>query len=51
MEKAANLRSSEGNDRAVKAVWNSEGGYVAEPASRPRILAVTTAVPHRAMGV
>jgi hypothetical protein len=50
MEKAGNLRSSEGNDRAVKAVWNSEGGYAADSASRPRILAVTTVVPHRVDG-
>ncbi|MEE1939695.1 DUF5994 family protein [Streptomyces sp. TRM 70361] len=46
MEKAACLRTAAEADRAVEAVWDSEGGYEARgPASRPRIPAVTAVTP------
>lgn len=44
MEEAALLRTAAETDRAVEAVWDSEGGHmVRDPASRPRIPAVTDA--------
>ncbi|WP_327183935.1 DUF5994 family protein [Streptomyces sp. NBC_01334] len=42
MEEAARLRTASETDRAVEAVWDSEGGHGArEPAARPRIPAAT----------
>ncbi len=41
MEEAARLRTVSETDRAVEAVWDSEGGHEAhDPAVRPRIPAV-----------
>ncbi|WP_314222948.1 DUF5994 family protein [Streptomyces zaehneri] len=41
MEEAARLRTASEADRAVEAVWDSEGGHGArEPSARPRIPAV-----------
>ncbi|MFF1445102.1 DUF5994 family protein [Streptomyces sp. NPDC058295] len=41
MEEAARLRTASETDRAVEAVWDSEGGHGARvPAARPRIPAV-----------
>lgn len=49
MEEAALLRTVAETDRAVEAVWISEGGQVAgDPAPRPRIPAVTAAEPNLA---
>ncbi|MEU9369758.1 DUF5994 family protein [Streptomyces avermitilis] len=46
MEEAARLRTVAETDRAVEAVWDSEGGHEARsPASRPRIPAVAAALP------
>ncbi|MET7919270.1 DUF5994 family protein [Streptomyces avermitilis] len=46
MEEAARLRTVSETDRAVEAVWDSEGGHEARyPASRPRIPAVAAAIP------
>jgi hypothetical protein len=56
MEEAARLRTVHEADRAVEAVWDSEGGHEArDPAARPRIPTVTVAtpqhaVPHQPMG-
>ncbi|MGW2782219.1 DUF5994 family protein [Streptomyces populi] len=51
MEEAARLRTVSETDRAVEAVWDSEGGHEArDPAARPRIPIVTAAMPHRPMG-
>jgi hypothetical protein len=47
-EEAARLRTVAEADRVVEAVWDSEGGTrPATPASRPRIPAVTAAMPDR----
>jgi hypothetical protein len=51
MEEAARLRTVAETDRAVEAVWDSEGGHEARgPAARPRIPAVTAALPYQPMG-
>ena len=51
MEEAARLRTASETDRAVEAVWVSEGGHAArDPVARPRIPAVTAALPYRPMG-
>ena len=51
MEEAARLRTASETDRAVDAVWVSEGGLAArDPVARPRIPAVTAALPYRPMG-
>ncbi|MEU3337302.1 DUF5994 family protein [Streptomyces sp. NPDC006668] len=51
MEEAARLRTVSETDRAVEAVWVSEGGHAArDPVARPRIPAVTAALPYRPMG-
>ncbi|MFF4356538.1 DUF5994 family protein [Streptomyces sp. NPDC001604] len=51
MEEAARLRTVSETDRAVEAVWVSEGGHAArDPVARPRIPAVTEALPHQPMG-
>ncbi|MER6421514.1 DUF5994 family protein [Streptomyces sp. NPDC001137] len=51
MEEAARLRTVSETDRAVEAVWVSEGGHAArDPVARPRIPAVTAAPPYRPMG-
>ncbi|MFF4535800.1 DUF5994 family protein [Streptomyces aureus] len=51
MEEAASLRTVSETDRAVEAVWDSEGGHEArDPAARPRIPTVTAAMPHQPMG-
>ncbi|MFI1028481.1 DUF5994 family protein [Streptomyces sp. NPDC020951] len=53
MEQAARRRTVTETDRAVEAVWDSEGGHGAhDPAARPRIpaLMTTTAAPERAGG-
>ncbi|MEU0383647.1 DUF5994 family protein [Streptomyces chartreusis] len=51
MEEEARSLTAYEADRAVEAVWDSEGGHEArEPAARPRILAVTAAVPPQPMG-
>ncbi|MFH0177335.1 DUF5994 family protein [Streptomyces cacaoi] len=50
MEQAARLRTASESDRAVEAVWDSEGGHEARArAARPRIPAVTAAPPYRPM--
>lgn len=50
MEEAARLRMVSETDRAVEAVWDSEGGHEArDPAARPRIPTVTAALPHQPM--
>ncbi|MGK5499972.1 DUF5994 family protein [Streptomyces sp. URMC 125] len=47
-EEAARLRTADEADRAVEAVWDSEGGVrPAVPASRPRSPEVTAATPNR----
>ncbi|MGW0876438.1 DUF5994 family protein [Streptomyces sp. NPDC002740] len=62
MEQAARLRTATETDRAVEAVWDSEGGHEArDPAARPRIPAVMAdggdraaapvATPNRPMGM
>lgn len=52
MEEAARLRTVAETDRAVEAVWGSEGGHEArDPAARPRIPAVTAAAPHQPKGM
>ncbi|MER5795506.1 DUF5994 family protein [Streptomyces sp. NPDC001980] len=49
MEEAARLRTVSETDRAVEAVWDSEGGHGArDPAARPRIPAVAATVGDRA---
>ncbi|WP_217560331.1 DUF5994 family protein [Streptomyces sp. GbtcB6] len=49
MEEAARLRTMSETDRAVEAVWDSEGGHGAgDPAARPRIPAVAATVGDRA---
>lgn len=51
MEEAARLRTVSEAERAVEAVWDAEGGHAArDPATRPRIPAVTAAMPHRPTG-
>ncbi|MEU0189422.1 DUF5994 family protein [Streptomyces afghaniensis] len=58
MEEEARSRTADEADRAVEAVWDSEGGHEArapideagEPSARPRIPAVTAAVPPQPMG-
>ncbi|TXS46514.1 hypothetical protein EAO75_27865 [Streptomyces sp. uw30] len=51
MEEAARLRTVSETDRAVEAVWDSEGGHEArDPGARPRIPTVTAALPHQPMG-
>ncbi|WP_405590283.1 DUF5994 family protein [Streptomyces sp. NBC_01092] len=51
MEEAARLRTVSETDRAVEAVWDSEGGHEArDPAARPRIPTVTAALPHQPIG-
>lgn len=51
MEEAARLRTVSETDRAVEAVWVSEGGHAArDPVARPRIPAVTDAPRYRPMG-
>ncbi|MFC8095933.1 DUF5994 family protein [Streptomyces sp. NPDC057301] len=50
MEEAARLRTVSETDRAVEAVWDSEGGHEArDPAARPRIPTLTAALPHQPM--
>ncbi|UUU33222.1 DUF5994 family protein [Streptomyces sp. CA-210063] len=62
MEQAARLRTVTETDRAVEAVWDSEGGHgVRDPAARPRIpaampeggdrAAAPVATPNRPMGM
>jgi hypothetical protein len=36
---AENLRTAAKDDRASEAVWNSEGGHLADPARRPQRIA------------
>ncbi|GAA4064332.1 DUF5994 family protein [Streptomyces shaanxiensis] len=51
MAEAARLRTVSEADRAVEAVWDSEGGHEArDPAARPRIPAVTATLPYQPMG-
>ncbi|WP_328876040.1 DUF5994 family protein [Streptomyces sp. NBC_00287] len=51
MEEAARLRTVSEADRAVEAVWDSEGGHEArDPAARPQIPTVTAAMPHQPTG-
>lgn len=50
MEEAARLRTVSETDRAVEAVWDSEGGHEARPAARPRIPAVAAALPLQPTG-
>ncbi|MEY9994968.1 hypothetical protein ABIE67_007000 [Streptomyces sp. V4I8] len=51
MEEAARLRRVSETDRAVEAVWDSEGGHEArDPAARPRIPTVTAGMPLQPMG-
>ncbi|WP_030609313.1 DUF5994 family protein [Streptomyces fulvoviolaceus] len=51
MEEAARLRTVSETDRSVEAVWDSEGGHEArDRAVRPRIPAVTAALPYQPMG-
>lgn len=51
MEDAARLRTVSETDRAVEAVWDSEGGHEARgPAVRPRIPAVTAGLPYQPIG-
>ncbi|MFG2794626.1 DUF5994 family protein [Streptomyces sp. NPDC048419] len=51
MEQAARLRTVSETDRAVEAVWDSEGGHEArEPATGPRIPTVTATLPHQPTG-
>ncbi|MTE20129.1 hypothetical protein F0L17_13595 [Streptomyces sp. TRM43335] len=48
MEQAAHLRTVAETDRAVEAVWDSEGGTrPTVPAARPRTPAVTATMPER----
>ncbi|MGI5373319.1 DUF5994 family protein [Streptomyces sp. CA-251387] len=50
-EEAARLRTVSETDRAVEAVWDSEGGHEArEPAARPRIPTVIIPMPHQPTG-
>lgn len=62
MEQATRLRTVTETDRAVEAVWDSEGGHVArDPAARPRIqaampeggdrAAAPATTPHRPLGM
>ncbi|MFF7802509.1 DUF5994 family protein [Streptomyces olivaceus] len=48
---AENLRTAAQDDRASEAVWNSEGGHVADPVPRPRIPGATPGVPNQAKGM
>ncbi|MFE0721816.1 DUF5994 family protein [Streptomyces rochei] len=48
---AENLRTAAKDDRASEAVWNSEGGHVADPAPRPPIPGATVGVPNQAKGM
>ncbi|CAM5715030.1 DUF5994 family protein [Streptomyces aurantiogriseus] len=51
MEEAARLRTVSETDRAVEAVWDSEGGHeTPDPAARPRIPAVTGVLTYQPMG-
>lgn len=51
MEEAASLRTVYEADRAVEAVWDSEGGHEAgEVAAHPRIPTVIAGLPHRPTG-
>ncbi|MFE7836501.1 DUF5994 family protein [Streptomyces sp. NPDC057474] len=51
MEEAGRLRTVHEADRAVEAVWDSEGGHEArDPVVRPRIPTVTAAMPHQPRG-
>ncbi|MEE1831570.1 DUF5994 family protein [Streptomyces sp. SP17KL33] len=51
MEEAARLRMVSETDRAVEAVWDSEGGHEArEPATGPRIPAAPAPLPHQPTG-
>ncbi|MFE6623713.1 DUF5994 family protein [Streptomyces sp. NPDC057740] len=51
MEEAARLRTVYEADRSLEAVWDSEGGHAArDPATRPRIPAVTAVTPHQPTG-
>ncbi|GGQ95466.1 hypothetical protein GCM10010251_07510 [Streptomyces aurantiogriseus] len=52
MDEAARLRTVVETDRAVEAVWDSEGGHEArDPAARTRIPAVTAAAPNQPKGM
>jgi hypothetical protein len=51
MAEAEDLRTASKSDRASEAVRNSEGGHVADPASRPRIPAATAGVPNQKKGM
>ncbi|MER5218680.1 DUF5994 family protein [Streptomyces sp. NPDC002838] len=52
MEEAARLRTVTETDRAVEAVWDSEGGHEARcPTARPRIPAVTAAMLNEPKGM
>ncbi|MEU0728512.1 DUF5994 family protein [Streptomyces sp. NPDC006140] len=51
VEEATRLRTLHDADRAVEAVWDSEGGIEApDGAARPWIPAMTTAMPQQPMG-
>ncbi|WP_338684409.1 DUF5994 family protein [Streptomyces acidiscabies] len=51
MEQAAGLRTVYETDRAVEAVWSSEGGHEArDPAGRPRIPTVAAGLPRQPTG-
>ncbi|MFF7447659.1 MULTISPECIES: DUF5994 family protein [unclassified Streptomyces] len=51
MEEAASLRTVYEADRAVEAIWDSEGGHEAfDPAARPRIPAVIARPSHQPVG-
>ncbi|QYX78585.1 DUF5994 family protein [Streptomyces akebiae] len=51
MEEAARLRTVSEADRALEAVWDSEGGHEAgEPVARSRVPGVSAAMPRRQTG-
>lgn len=51
VEEAARLRTLRDADRAVEAVWDSEGGHKSrDSAAPPRVPAMTGAVPQQPMG-
>jgi hypothetical protein len=50
IEEAARLRTASESDRAVEAVWDSEGGHEAgDRVARPRVPVGTAALPHQPM--
>ncbi|MFF1440705.1 DUF5994 family protein [Streptomyces sp. NPDC058295] len=50
IEEAARLRTASESDRAVEAVWDSEGGHEAgDRVARPRVPVGTAARPHQPM--